>query len=131
VFQLLLTTNVVPNSPTLAIVMMEAICTSETYVLTTATWCDIPEAGILQASLCLLRCEPPSIVESDLCRSTPRGTICYSILLAHALRPRTFQERGISYRCHMETAWLRIEIDGVFRRITVLPKCVSLSPLLL
>lgn len=64
--------------------------------------------------------------------STPRSTICYSILLAHALRTRTFHSSatfpGVTTK-HPGCLWM--EIDGVFRRIAVLLKRISLSPVML
>jgi hypothetical protein len=47
VLQLLVTANVVPSSPILVTLMMKAIRSSETSVLTTPTWRNIPEDGIL------------------------------------------------------------------------------------
>jgi hypothetical protein len=54
VFQLLITANVVPSSPILVAMMMETIRSSETSVLTRATWHHIPKDGILRSVLKLL-----------------------------------------------------------------------------
>jgi hypothetical protein len=44
--RLLVTANIVPTSPIIVNVMMQALRSAETSVLTRATQCDIPEDGI-------------------------------------------------------------------------------------
>jgi hypothetical protein len=47
--RLLVTANVVPSSPILAIPIMEALCSSKMSVLTRAAWGNNPEDGILHS----------------------------------------------------------------------------------
>jgi hypothetical protein len=49
---LLVMANVVPSSPILVVSMMEALSSSETSVLTRATWHNIAEGGILRSHHC-------------------------------------------------------------------------------
>jgi hypothetical protein len=49
---MLVTAHVVPTSPVLVALMVEAIYSSETSVLTVATWHNPPEDRILWTSIC-------------------------------------------------------------------------------
>jgi hypothetical protein len=48
----LLVTAKVPSSPILVTLMMKELRSSKTLVLTRATWCNIPEHGILHSHCC-------------------------------------------------------------------------------
>jgi hypothetical protein len=50
--RLLVTANIVPSSPIIVSLMMETLSSSETSVLTRATWRNIQEDDILHSHLC-------------------------------------------------------------------------------
>jgi hypothetical protein len=51
VVRLLVTADIVPTSPILVTLMMEAVCSSEMLVLTRGTWHHIAEGGMLRSHL--------------------------------------------------------------------------------
>jgi hypothetical protein len=70
--RLLVTANVLPTSPILVTLMMEALSSSETSVLTTPTLRNIPESGVLHSHS---RENLKSYMETD----PVTGTVCFLV----------------------------------------------------
>jgi hypothetical protein len=66
--RLLVTANIVPSSPILVTLTMEAIHSSETSVLTRATLCNIPEDGILHIAHVFMNTNKSNIA---ICHTKP------------------------------------------------------------
>jgi hypothetical protein len=77
VCRLLVMANVVPSSPILVTLMMEALSSSKTLVLTRATWHNIPEDGILHHVYLNVFAYPSEYGQSDCGFSHPLKKYIY------------------------------------------------------
>jgi hypothetical protein len=83
VFRLLITANVVPSSPILVVLMMEATLSFETSVLITATQRNIPEDDIIQRHR---RENPKSYNDSPVFVAVILRMLCWILYSFHFLR---------------------------------------------
>jgi hypothetical protein len=66
VLRSLVTDSIVPSSPILVTMMIEAVHFSEMSILTTATWCNIPEGGLLHVlNFIMVPCNHILLVQSS------------------------------------------------------------------
>jgi hypothetical protein len=66
--RLLVTASIVPSSPILVTLIKEALSSSETSVLTRATWHNIPEDAILHCLLVFVENEGNRRIKEDIMR---------------------------------------------------------------
>jgi hypothetical protein len=109
VLWLLVTANI-PSSLILVTLMMEAIHSSETSVLTRATWCHISEDGFLQCQISLYSQRYPNFVytclRKNICCQTPVKEINFLIT---CVRPQNWESKIWSWVLQV---WPEIDCTG-------------------